>query len=83
MPGGQFAHRFDLNVGTLHGVRAAATEQVRLDPNGKELGVEPAFFRADGVQMPILETRLEIDSLVDQTLGCIRVHINHNRAVVD
>jgi hypothetical protein len=39
--------------------------------------------RTDGVQMPILETCLQIDSLVDQTLGCIRVHINHNRAVVN
>jgi hypothetical protein len=72
-----------LNVSPFNGVRATAAKQVGLNPDGKELRVESAFICAHGIEMPVAETRLQINVLIDQTLGGVGVHINYKCAPVN
>ena len=58
------AHRFDLNIRALDCARAAPAKQFRLDPNRKELRVEPAFPRARYIEMTIGQPRFQIHILV-------------------
>ena len=83
MPGRQIAHSLDLNVGPLHRPRATAAEKLRLDPDGKELGVQSAFLCAHGVEMSIRQTPREIDILIDQTLRRIGMHIDDDCSPVN
>ena len=83
MPFRQVVHGLNLNVGPFDRVRATAAKQVGLDPDGKELRVESAFIGAHGIEMPIAQTRLQINVLIDQTLGGVCVHINYKCAPVN
>jgi hypothetical protein len=79
----QSADRGYLIVGAFDCLRAAAAKQLRLDPDRKELRVQAAGPGPNCVEMTIAKCLLEIDSLIQQPLRGVGVHVDCNRAVVD
>ncbi len=47
------------------------------------MGVESPFFSAHRIQMPLGIRSAEIKIFINQALGRVGVHINHDRAAMD
>jgi hypothetical protein len=69
-------HGIDLIVSPLNGPRSAAAEELRFNPDRKELRIKPAFLGPDRVEVTISEPLRKIDLLVEQALRSIGVHID-------
>src|SRR5581483_6062869 len=75
----QVLHRFNLYVSALHRGRPAATKQIRLNPDGKEMRAESALPGTHGIEVTIIQLLAQIDILIDQALRCVCVHVNYDR----
>src|SRR5215213_1926924 len=73
----------DLVVSPLHGLRAATSKQLWLNPDGEKLGIKAAGLRAHRVEVAVAELLLNIDVFIEQSLRSINVHVDRNGSLVD
>src|SRR5437016_2125173 len=72
----QAPHRFNLHVRSFHRAFPAAAKKLWLNPDRKELSVEPAFFGAFRVEVSIREALFEIYVFINETLCRVGMHID-------
>ena len=80
---GQSVDGFDLRVGARDGALAAHAVELRLDPDGEELRVEPALAHAYGVEVRRLDAEADVGALVDDELHRVGVHVHGDGAAVN
>src|SRR5215204_111272 len=79
----EHAYCRDLIVSPLHGLRAAASKQLWLNPDGEKLGIKPAGLRAHRVKVAVAELLLNIDVFIQQSLRSVDVHVDRYGPLVD
>src|SRR6266481_60559 len=71
--------RIDLFFSAVGRLRPANSVKRGLNPNRKEFCIKSPLFHPEGVDMPIGESLIDIDTFINHTLRCVCVHINGDR----